>query len=68
MPAGGILAASPVFQGASMFRSSILVLALAVAGCSPGPAPPGVHAPSPCASDEASYACQVERYHNVSAP
>jgi hypothetical protein len=51
-----------------MLRSAILVLLLALAGCSPRPAPPGVHAPSPCATEEASYACQVERYHNVSAP
>lgn len=41
-----------------------LLVPLSVAGCAaPGYAP----SPSPCAGDEASYDCQVERYRNVDA-
>lgn len=46
-----------------MFRSCVVLL-LALAGCSP---PSRTDAPSPCAIDEGSYACQIERYHNVNA-
>lgn len=42
---------------------SILFLA-ALAGCSA--APPQQYTASACIASEASYACQVERYQNVS--
>lgn len=41
-----------------------LLLALALAACSA--APRSYDTSSPCAVSEASYACQVIRYHNVS--
>jgi hypothetical protein len=48
-----------------MIRFSISAwLLLAIAGCAAAPPPPRA-APSPCAVNEASYDCQVERYHNV---
>lgn len=45
-----------------MTRLLTLQLLLALAGCAAEPRPPVT---SPCAEGEASYACQVERYHNV---
>jgi hypothetical protein len=46
-------------------RPSVLALLLLVlAGCASGP-PPAVDMQSPCFANEASYACQVERYNNV---
>ncbi|MBK6009214.1 hypothetical protein JJB11_24210 [Ramlibacter ginsenosidimutans] len=50
-----------------MFRSCLLVLLLALAGCPSSP-PPHTRPASPCVPEEASYDCQVERYHNVNAP
>ena len=47
-----------------MTRKFLLVLLLPLAACSNLPPPQA--APSPCAAGEASYACQVERYHNIS--
>jgi hypothetical protein len=47
-----------------MGRTLCLIVLVALAGCSGLPL--GQSAPSPCAAGEASYACQVERYHNVS--
>ena len=47
-------------------RGAALVLLLALAGCAG--VPQAQLAPSPCAGNEASYACQVERYHNISDP
>lgn len=40
-----------------------IAVLLALAGCTNLPAHPSD--PSACAVNEASYACQVERYHNV---
>lgn len=52
-----------------MAKSSIVVLLLALAACANLPPPPPSQASvSPCALSEASYACQVERYHNVNVP
>jgi hypothetical protein len=48
-----------------MIKSLTLIVLLALAGCSALP-PPQLVA-SPCATSEASYECQVERYHNVNA-
>ncbi|MDB5940796.1 MAG: hypothetical protein JWQ13_362 [Ramlibacter sp.] len=49
-----------------MIKALSVVLLLALAGCSGMPqAQPVVSA---CAAGEASYACQVERYHNVNQP
>ena len=47
-----------------MAKSLCLALLLAISGCSALPRNDQA-APSPCALDEASYACQVERYQNV---
>ncbi len=48
-----------------MIKAFSVLLLVALAGCS------GIarfqHTASPCAADEASYACQVERYQNVNA-
>jgi hypothetical protein len=54
-----------------MARSLTLVFLLALAGCSgvarqsydPSPSP----SPSACVGNEASYACQIERYSNTNA-
>lgn len=45
--------------------SSCIVLWLALAGCAAPPAAPSAPHVSPCAAGEASYACQVQRYHDV---
>jgi hypothetical protein len=47
-----------------MARNLFVVLLLTLAGCSA--LPPIQVAPSPCDAGEATYACQVERYHNIS--
>ncbi|MBE7369644.1 hypothetical protein [Ramlibacter pallidus] len=47
-------------------RTGILFLLFALAGCAAAPRPQA--GASACALGEASYACQVERYHAVSAP
>ncbi|MBC5768545.1 hypothetical protein [Ramlibacter albus] len=44
----------------------LLLLTLA-AGCATLP-PPQQAEVSPCTVSEASFACQVERYHNVNVP
>lgn len=50
-----------------MSRFSCIALAVSLlAGCATLP-PPQV-SQSPCAIHEASYECQVERYHNVNVP
>jgi hypothetical protein len=41
-----------------------VALLLALAGCSG--LPPAQYTESACDAGEATYACQVERYHNVS--
>lgn len=46
-----------------MTRALLAVLSLALAGC-PSLPRPELQA-SPCATSEASYECQVERYNNV---
>ena len=48
-----------------MVKAFSVVLLLGLVGCSGIPA--GQYTVSPCSADEASYACQVERYHNVNA-
>ncbi|MES2937214.1 MAG: hypothetical protein V4864_06010 [Pseudomonadota bacterium] len=45
--------------------AAVAVLLLALAGCANVPARKDLA--SPCAASEASYECQVERYHNVNA-
>lgn len=52
------------FPGAKMIKSFCMVLLLTLAGCS---GVPRQYPASPCAASEASYECQIERYHNVSA-
>ena len=47
-----------------MIRSFTIALLFALAGCSA--LPPAQHSGSPCDAGEATYACQVERYQNVS--
>ena len=42
------------------------VVVLALAGCSS--VPYGHETASACSAGEATYACQVERYHNVNVP
>ena len=49
-----------------MSRLFPLLMVLGLAACTAVPATP--RPPSPCAISEASYECQVERYHNVSTP
>jgi hypothetical protein len=47
-----------------MARKFLLALLLPLAACS---SMTPYHAqPSPCDAGESSYACQVERYHNIS--
>jgi hypothetical protein len=46
-----------------MARTCLSLLLLALVGCSGLPAAPP--SDSPCAVSEASYACQVKRYHDV---
>ncbi|HYD75168.1 hypothetical protein [Ramlibacter sp.] len=45
-------------------RCSSLVLLLMLAGCSA--LPPVQRQESPCDRSEASYECQIQRYHDVS--
>jgi len=47
-----------------MARKFLLALLLPLAACSS--LPPYQSEPSPCAAGENTYACQIERYHNVS--
>ena len=47
-----------------MARIFGIVVLLALAGCSGMPVQQQ-HAASACSAGEATYACQVERYHNV---
>ena len=47
-------------------RIGVFFLVLGLAGCATAPRPQAIA--SACALGEASYACQVERYHDVSAP
>jgi len=52
-----------------MTKAIAVFLLLGLAGCSALPPPPPPQASvSPCFANEASYACQVERYHNVNVP
>jgi hypothetical protein len=46
-----------------MTKPLILLLLAVLSGCATTPLPP--YAASPCYANEASYDCQVERYHNV---
>lgn len=49
-----------------MRTCSVLLFLLALAGCAAAPGVPG--SADPCRlQGEASYACQIERYHNVAA-
>jgi hypothetical protein len=54
---------SPATPQASMVKAFSVVFLLVLAGCSGVPHRPYIE--SPCSADEASYACQIERYHNV---
>jgi len=47
-----------------MAKPSLIAFILLLAGCSGVARAPDVS--SPCYANEASYECQVERYHNVS--
>ncbi|MGZ5786653.1 MAG: hypothetical protein ACXWJM_12090 [Ramlibacter sp.] len=47
-----------------MVKAILAVWLLALAGCASVP-PHAVDTRSPCYANEASYECQVERYHNV---
>lgn len=53
----------PSPEGENMTRILCVALLAAAAGCSGVPA--AAPQPSPCAGGEASYDCQVHRYHNV---
>jgi uncharacterized lipoprotein YmbA len=46
-----------------MSKAFAVILLLALGACSS--APRVQYSASPCAVHEASYACQVERYHNL---
>jgi hypothetical protein len=46
-----------------MVKAFSVIFLLALAGCSDVPRRPYIE--SPCSIGEASYACQIERYHNV---
>jgi hypothetical protein len=46
-----------------MIKGLRIVFIAALAGCSG--IPQREYAASPCFADEASYECQIERYHNV---
>jgi hypothetical protein len=46
-----------------MARTCLLLFLLALAGCAG--LPPPRPSDSPCAVSEASYACQVKRYHDT---
>ena len=46
--------------------SGIAVVVALLTGCAT--LPPAQVSQSPCAIHEASYECQVERYHNVNVP
>ena len=48
-----------------MVKSFSVVFLLALAGCSS--VPHRQYTASACSTGEASYACQIERYHNVAA-
>jgi hypothetical protein len=52
----------------TMAKPFLALVLLALGGCADLPPRPQYLAVSPCTLDEASYACQVERYHNVSVP
>jgi uncharacterized lipoprotein YmbA len=47
-----------------MAKTVSVLLILLLTGCASVPHPQ--YTASPCAAQEASYECQVERYHNVS--
>ena len=49
-----------------MVKAFCVVLLVTLAGCAG--TVPIQQAASPCWNNEASYACQVERYHNVNVP
>lgn len=49
-----------------MVHTIRILLLLALAGCAGVPQQPASPMASACVNAEASYACQVERYHNVS--
>lgn len=46
-----------------MIKAFSVIVLLGLAGCSG--IPPLQYSASPCSAGEASYECQVERYHNV---
>ena len=50
-----------------MVKAFIVVFLLALAGCAGVPYRPRPYIESPCSASEASYECQIERYHNVAA-
>jgi hypothetical protein len=50
-------------SGANVARLAASLFLLLSAGCAG--LPPGPVTASPCSVSEASYECQVERYHNV---
>jgi hypothetical protein len=50
-----------------MAKTCAAFLLAVLAGCASAP-PPVVDVRSPCFANEASYACQVERYNNVNVP
>jgi uncharacterized lipoprotein YmbA len=52
-------------HGANMIKAFSVVLLLLLAGCSG--VPQRQYTISPCSHGEVSYACQIERYHNVNA-
>ena len=51
-----------------MIKAIGIVFLLGLAGCSTIPGAQYTASPSPCFANEASYACQVERYHTVNVP
>jgi hypothetical protein len=53
-------------EGANMAKAFGVFLLLSLAACSG--VPQAGYSASPCSAGEASYACQVQRYHDVSTP
>ena len=48
-----------------MSKALILASLLALGGCAAWPQAQAPHEPHPCDAGEATYACQVQRYHDV---
>jgi hypothetical protein len=53
--------------GVNMAKAFSALVLFVLAGCTGLPSlPQAQYTASPCAAGESTYACQVERYHNIS--